>query len=364
MDLLLSQEQEDLRASVRKFFQDQVPMSRVRAVVDGADYDGDLWKRMTGELGLAGLAVPESYGGAGAGHVERSIVLEEMGRALLPSSFFSSAVLAADTLLALDDEDARAGLLPRIASGDLLATVAVAEKTARWDSTVDTKATESGDGWVLDGRKNLVIDGQTAAAIIVYADSGFFLVDGDASGLTRTPLVSLDPTRRIARLDFAATPAKKLASADPAAVLAKIADLAAVALAAEQVGGLARTMEMTVDYAKIRVQFGRLIGSYQAVKHGCVDSYVDWELTSSVLRYAAWVADNQPDELPTAAALVRASVSPAYFQVAARTIQLHGGIGYTWEHDAHLYYKRAKSAEQLFGTVLDQRETLADRLGI
>jgi acyl-CoA dehydrogenase len=362
MELVLTQEQEDLRASVRKFFHDQVPMSAVRAVVDGADYDAELWKRISGELGLTGLAVPESYGGAGAGHVERSIVLEEMGRVLVPSAFYSSAVLAVDALLTLDDEQARTDVLPGLASGEVVGTVAVAEGTARWDSgATNTKATHTGDGWVLNGQKNLVVDGATAGVIIVYADEGFFLVDGQASGLTRTPLAVLDPTRRLARLEFSQVPARKLECADPGAALARMADLAAVALAAEQLGGLARSMEMAVDYAKVRVQFGRLIGSYQAVKHGCVDSYVDWELTSSVLRYAAWVADNDLDELPTAAALVRSSVSPAYFRVAARTIQVHGGIGYTWEHDAHFYYKRAKSSQLLLGDPADQ---LAERLGI
>ncbi|GAA1720968.1 acyl-CoA dehydrogenase family protein [Fodinicola feengrottensis] len=362
MELVLTQEQEDLRATVRKFFQDQVPMSAVRAVVDGADYDAGLWKRMSSELGLTGLVVPESYGGAGAGHVERSVVLEEMGRFLVPSAFFSSAVLAVDALLTLDDEQARADLLPRLASGEITGTVAVAEDSVYWHpGTTNTEAASTDTGWVLNGQKNLVVDGATAGVIIVYADEGFFLVDGQAAGLTRTPLAVLDPTRRLARLEFSQVSARKLECADAAAALRAMADLAAVALAAEQVGGLARSMEMSVDYAKVRVQFGRLIGSYQAVKHGCVDSYVDWELTSSVLRYATWVADNNLDELRTAAALVRSSVSPAYFRVAARTIQLHGGIGYTWEHDAHFYYKRAKSSELLFG---DPAEQLAERLGI
>jgi alkylation response protein AidB-like acyl-CoA dehydrogenase len=370
MQLVLTQEQEDLRASVRKFFQAQSPMSKVREVVDGrSGYDHDLWRRMAQQLGLTGLVVPEGYGGSGVGHVERSVVLEEMGRALVPSPFLSSAVLAVDTLLALDDEPVREELLPGIAAGEVLATVAVTETDTRWQSpNTATTACLSGQGWVLNGQKSLVVDGAGADLIIVYAGTGqgqgFFLVRADAGGLARTPLVTLDPTRRLARLVFSDTPARRLECRDPRSAKSRIADLASVALAAEQVGGLARAMELAVDYAKVRVQFGRLIGSYQAVKHGCVDSYIDCELTTSMLRRAAWAADHSPDELPEAAALVRALVSPAFFRVAARTIQLHGGIGFTWEHDAHLYYKRAKASELIFGDLHDQRALLADRIGI
>ncbi len=368
MELVLTQDQEDLRAVVRKILRTQSPMSKVREVVDGKyDYDPELWRRLAGELGVAGLVIPQTYGGSGAGHVERSVVLEEMGRALAPTPFLSSAVLATDTLLALDDEDARAELLPGIASGDIRATLAIAEAEARWPTIPVTTVArqDAARGWLLNGAKTLVVDGATADPILVYAttDTGpaFFLVSG---GLERIPLTTLDPTRRLARLAFSDTPARKLACLDPVAASARIADLAAVALAAEQTGGLAQAMELAVDYAKIRVQFGRLIGSYQAVKHGLVDSYVDWELTVSVVRHAAWVADHSPDDLPEAAALAAAVTSPAFFRVAARTIQLHGGIGYTWEHDAHLYYKRAKSSELLFGDPHDRRTRLADLLGI
>jgi acyl-CoA dehydrogenase len=369
VELVLTQEQEDLRAVVRRMLQARSPMSGVRAVVDGNDYDPELWRQLV-ELGLAGLVIPETYGGAGAGHVERSVVLEEMGRALAPTPFLSSAVLAADTLLALDDEPARAELLPGIASGDIRATIAIAEADAPWP-TVPAATTAHQDiarGWLLNGAKTLVVDGMTADPILVYAATedgpGFFLVSGDATGLDRAPLATLDPTRRLARLGFSDTPARKLDTGDPVAVSSRIADLAAVALAAEQVGGLARAMELAVDYAKVRVQFGRFIGSYQAVKHGLVESYVDFELATSVVRNAAWVADHSPADLPEAATLAAAVTSPAFFRVAARTIQFHGGIGFTWEHDAHLYYKRAKSSELLFGDPHDRRARLADLLSI
>jgi alkylation response protein AidB-like acyl-CoA dehydrogenase len=365
VELVLTQEQEDLRAVVRRMLQARSPMSGVRAVVDGNDYDPELWRQLA-ELGLAGLVVPEKYGGAGAGHVERSVVLEELGRALAPTPFLSSAVLATDTLLALDDEHARAELLPGIARGDVRATLAVAEADARWPTvpTATTAHQDNAGGWLLNGEKTLVVDGMTADVILVYAAPGFFLVSGDATGLERAPLATLDPTRRLALLSFSDTPVRRLDSSDPVAASCRIADLAAVALAAEQVGGLAKAMELAVDYAKVRVQFGRFIGSYQAVKHGLVESYVDFELATSVVRNAAWAADHSPAELPEAATLAAAVTSPAFFRVAARTIQFHGGIGFTWEHDAHLYYKRAKSSELLFGDPHDRRARLADLLGI
>jgi alkylation response protein AidB-like acyl-CoA dehydrogenase len=302
--------------------------------------------------------------------VERAVVLEEMGRALAPTPFLSSAVLATDTLLALDDEPAREELLPGIVRGDVCVTLAIAEPDACWPTlpAATTARKDAARGWLLNGDKTLVVDGMTADPILVYgaADDapGFFLVSADATGLDRAALVTLDPTRRLARLAFSDTPARKLESNDPIAASSRVADLAAVALAAEQAGGLVQAMELAVDYAKIRVQFGRFIGSYQAVKHALVDSYLDSELTTSVVRYAAWVADHSSADLPEAAALAAAVTSPAFFRVAARTIQLHGGIGFTWEHDAHLYYKRAKSSELLFGDPHDRRARLADLLGI
>jgi acyl-CoA dehydrogenase len=369
MELVLTAEQEDLRTTVRKFLRAESPMTKVRAVVDGErDHDPTLWRRLAGELGLVGLTIPERYDGIGAGQVERSVVLEEMGRALLPAPYLST-VLAADTLLALADEAARAELLPAIAAGELLATVAIAEESGRWAAT-DTRtiATPDPDGWRLTGRKHLVLDGASADVLIVLANSpegpAFFRVAGDAPGLTRTPLVGLDPTRRLARIELNETPATRLAATDPVAVLEKITDLATLALAAESTGVLGQALSMAVEHAKVRVQFGRFIGSYQAVKHLCVDSYVDYELACSVLRNAAWAADHDPAEFRLAAAHAGVSILPAAFRGAARTIQVHGGIGYTWEHDAHLYYKRAKSNELLLGSGVSAQVALADRLGI
>jgi alkylation response protein AidB-like acyl-CoA dehydrogenase len=367
--LVLEPEQQELRSTVRKFLADRSPSAKVReAMASDRGYDARVWNQMAG-LGVLGLVVPDELGGAGAGQVERAVVLEELGRALTPSPFLASAVLATDALLALDDDAARTELLPRLATGELVGTVAVAEGGAGWDRQGGaTTATARRGSWELAGTKTLVLTGDTADLVLVYARTpdgpGWFAVDADASGLTRRALTGLDPTRRLARLTFDATPARALASADPAAALDLVADLAAVALAAEQVGGLQRAMELTVDYAKVRVQFGRLIGSYQAVKHGCADMYSAWEHAVSVLRYAAWVADHHRAELPLAAALAQTYIGPAYFAAATGTVQYHGGVGYTWEHDAHLYYKRAKSSELLFGGPAVHRTRLADRLGV
>jgi len=374
VQLVLDSEQRELRSAVRKFLLDQSPPEKVRAAMIGElGYDRELWRRLAGELGLIGLVVPEEHGGAGAGQVERAVVLEELGRALVPSPFLASAVLAVDALLALDDEAARAELLPALAAGERIGTLAVAEGSGGWDpSGGATTATERAGGWRLDGEKTLVLSGDVADLVLVYAATpagpGWFAVDGSpdspAPGLERTTLKSLDPTRRLARLRFADTSARPLASADPAAALELVADLAAVALAAEQLGGLERAMEVTVEYAKVRVQFGRPIGSYQAVKHGCADMYSAWEHAVSVVRYAAWTAEHDRAELPVAAELAQTYLGPAYFAVATDMVQFHGGIGYTWEHDAHLYYKRAKSSELLLGSPARHRARLADRLGV
>jgi len=368
--LVLSEEQEELQATVRRFLADRSPLSRVRQVMETPDgRDEALWERMAGDLGLQGLTVPDAYGGAGLGQVELSVVMEELGAALTPSPFLASAVLAASALLATDDDEARRDLLPGIAAGTTIGTLAVAEDGAGWDvGGVSTRATLEDGRWILDGVKTLVPDGAQAGLILVAAragdEPGLFAVEGDAPGLHRTGLAGLDPTRRLARLELARVPARRLVCEDAQGTLRQTLDLAAVALAAEQLGGLQRCLDMSVEYARSRYQFGRAIGSFQAIKHLCADMHVAMELARSAVRYAAWVADEAPDELPVAAALARAACSEAFFRVAADTIQVHGGIGFTWEHDAHLYYRRAKSSALLLGSARDERARLADRLGI
>ena len=361
MRLVLGEEQEELQATVRRFLADRSPMARVREVMETPEgFDRALWQRMAGDLGLPGLAVPEAYGGAGLGQVELSVVMEELGRALTPSPFFGSSVLAASMLLAVDDDEARRDLLPGVAAGRTIATLAFAEDGAA--------ATLDGGGWVLEGAKSLVPDGVAADLVLVAAQAGdelgVFAVEGGTPGLHRTALAGLDPTRRLARLELSRAPARRLVAEDAAGALGHVLDLAAVALAAEQLGGLQRCLDMSVEYAKTRYQFGRAVGSFQAVKHQLADMHVAMELARSALRHAAWAADEAPEELPLAAAVARTACSEAYFRVAADTVQVHGGIGFTWEHDAHLYFRRAKSTELLLGGQRQQRALLADRLGI
>ena len=370
MNLVLTEEQEELQATVRRFLSDRSPAARVREVMETPEgWDPALWERMAGDLGLPGLVVPDAYGGAGLGQVELSLAMEELGAALTPSPYLASAVLAASALLAVDDEEARQELLPGVAAGTTIATLAVAENGAGWDPDAVTARAVLEDGrWVLDGVKTLVPHGALADLVLVAAragdELGLFAVEGAAPGLARTNLAGLDPTRRLARLELSRVPARRLVSEDAAGVLRHTLDLAAAALAAEQLGGLQRCLDMSVAYAGARYQFGRAIGSFQAVKHLCANMHVAMELSRSAVRYAAWAADEAPDELPVASGLARAACSEAFSQVAADTIQVHGGIGFTWEHDAHLYYRRAKSSELLFGGPRAERLRLADRLAI
>jgi alkylation response protein AidB-like acyl-CoA dehydrogenase len=333
-------------------------------------YDPAVWSQMGEQLGLQGLAIPEEYGGSGYSYVELIVVLEEMGRALLTAPYFSTVALAANAILQSGDDAAKKELLPGIASGETIATLAMTEDNGRWDAQgITATATKSGDGYTIDGHKMFVLDGHTANLIIVAAKTGenvsLFTVAGDAPGLTRTALATMDQTRKQARLEFSGTPAKLLGTEGEGwTVLSRVLDLAAVALAAEQVGGAQKCLDMSVDYAKVRVQFGRPIGSFQAIKHKCADMLLEVESAKSAAYYAGWAGAELNDELPTVASLAKAYCSDAYFHAAAENIQIHGGIGFTWEHDAHLYFKRAKSSQLLLGDPTYHRELLAQRIGI
>ena len=371
MNFAFSEEQEELRKIVKQFLEAKSPEAEVRRLMETEEgYDDAVWEQMATQMGLQGLIVPEEYGGSGYSYVELIVVLEEMGRRLLCAPYFSTVVLAANTLLHADDETAKKELLPGIASGETKATLAFTEENGRWDeSGVELTAAKAGDGWTLSGSKMFVLDGHTADLILVAArtDAGvsLFHVPADAVGLTRTALSTMDQTRKQAKLDFADTPAT-LFGTDGAgwAVLERVLDLTAVALAAEQVGGAQECLEMAVEYAKVRVQFGRPIGSFQAIKHKCADMLLEVESAKSAAYYAGWCAAELNDELPTVASLAKAYCSEAYFHTSAENIQIHGGIGFTWEHPAHLYFKRAKSSELLFGDPSYHRELLAQRLGI
>ncbi|WP_420638311.1 acyl-CoA dehydrogenase family protein [Candidatus Poriferisocius sp.] len=371
MNFAFSEEQEELRRFVRQFLEDKSPETAVREQMDTEKgYDDAVWNQMAEQLGLQGLIIPEEYGGSGFSYVELIVVLEEMGRALLCAPFFSSVVLAANTLIHSGDEEAKAALLPGIAAGDTVATLAFTEENGRWDeSGITVAAAADGDGWRISGTKMFVIDGHNADVVLVAArtDGGvsLFWCAGDADGLTRTALSTMDQTRKQARLDFDNTPVTLIgAEGGGWAVLERVLDLAAVALAAEQVGGAQMCLDMSVQYAKDRVQFGRPIGSFQAIKHKCADMLLEVESAKSAAYYAGWCASELNDELPSVASLAKAYCSEAYFHASAENIQIHGGIGFTWEHPAHLYFKRAKSSELLFGDPTYHRELLAQRIGI
>ncbi|MGH9062710.1 MAG: acyl-CoA dehydrogenase family protein, partial [Acidimicrobiales bacterium] len=358
MNFAFSEEQEELRRSVRRFLDDKAPVAEVRRLMETTEgYDPAVWAQMGRQLGLQGLGIPEEYGGSGFGYVELVVVLEEMGRSLLCAPYFATVALGANAVLTSGDDSAKKELLPAIASGDAVATLAVTEDSGRWDlGGVGLRATRSGDRWTLDGHKMFVIDGHVADTILVAARTeaglSLFAVTGDADGLTRTPLTTLDQTRKQARLEFAGTPARLVGVDGGArAGLSKTLDLAAVALAAEEVGGAQRCLDMSVEYAKVRIQFGRPIGSFQAIKHKCADMLLAVESATSAAYAVGWAVDaasgvneaaDPADEAADAevgvlASLAKAYCSEAYYRCAAENIQIHGGIGFTWEHPAHLY---------------------------
>ena len=297
MNFAFSEEQEELRKTVRSFLESKSPESEVRRLMDTEDgYDPAVWSQMGEQMGLQGLAIPEEFGGSGYSFVELGVVLEEMGRALLCAPYFSTVVLAANTLLQSGDDAAKKDFLPGIAAGETIATLAYTEPSGKWDeSGITMEATQQDDGWVLNGTKMFVIDGHTADLVIVAACTpagvSLFTVVGDAPGLTRTALSTMDQTRKQARLELADTPARLIGTDGQGwTVLGTVLDLAAVALSAEEVGGAQKVLEMAVEYAKVRVQFGRPIGSFQAIKHKCADMLLEVESGKSAAYYAAWAA--------------------------------------------------------------------------
>ena len=371
MNFLFTDEQLELRAAVRGFLTDKSAEEAVRGLMaTEAGYDPAVWAQLSDQLGLPGMAVPEEYGGAGFGYLELGIVFEEMGRALLCAPYLSSVALATEALLRGPDEAARKDLLPGLASGRTLGTLALLEQPGRWDEAgVRMPARRSSTGWVLDGSKRHVPDGHIADLIMVAARTpaglGLFAVEGDAPGLTRTQTPALDQTRRQAQLEFSGTPARLIGgAADGWPVLRQVLDTAAILLAAEQVGGASRAVEMAAGYAQVRVQFGRPIGSFQAVKHLCADMLTETEAARSAAYYGLWALAAGSQDVPLAASLARVYCSQAYSRIAGRSIQVHGGIGFTWEHPAQLYFKRAKASEAMFGTPAYHRDLLAARLGL
>ncbi len=357
-----------LRESVRAFAGAVSPEPEVRRAMTLPDgYDRKVWARLAGELGLPGIAVPQRHGGAGAGLVEAAIVCEETGRFLLPGPLLST-LLAAAAIVHVADESVAGSLLPGISAGETIATLAVAEAAGSWDAGgVRCTATQvAGGGWRLDGRKRYVPDAHAADVIVTAALTpdgvGLFAVDRDAVGVTVEPLTAFDLTRRLC--DVALDAAAAVPLAHPGArPVDEVLDLVRVLVAAEQVGTAQAALDMAVGYARERVQFGRAIGSFQAIKHMCADVLLDVESARSAAYFAAWAADSGSGDLPVAAPLARAFCADVALAAAALNMQVHGGLCFTWEHPAHLFFRRAKAGALLWGDAQQHRELLVTRLG-
>jgi acyl-CoA dehydrogenase len=369
MDTMTStvEDAELLRDSVRRALEQLSSSADVRrAMATARGFDDKVWRRVAYELGLPGLTLPGQLGGGGFTTVQLAIAFEEAGARLLCAPLFATAGLAVPLLQALGDDEALAHYAPRIARGELTATVALAEGSGRWCTEgVACVAREAGSGWLIGGAKNYVVDGSTAGLILVVgragAELGVFAVDGDAPGLQRTQLVTLDQTRKQACLVFAGAPARRIGSGDATGAIARATAVSRALLAAEQVGGAQHCLDMTVAYAKARIQFGRPIGSFQAVKQRLAECLVLVESARSAAQAAAKAAEDD-DELEHVAAIAAHTCGNAYTWVAEQTVQLHGGIGFTWEHDAHLYFKRARASAQLLGASGELVELLAHQL--
>ena len=369
MNFDFSDEQKQLRDEARKFLAEKCPPKAVRAVLDGkAPYDRELWKGLA-EMGFLGVAIPESYGGTGAGHLELCVIAEEMGRALAPVPFSSTVYLAAEMLLLAGSEAQKQKWLPAIAKGEAIGTFALFEGKGN-PSPQGVKLAASGG--TLNGVKKPVADGAIADFAIVAARTGsggretdisLFLVDLKSEGVEAKALTNVDPTRGQAELNFRNCKAEPLGRAGEGwSIIAQVLDRAAVLIAFEQVGGADRALEMGRDYALDRIAFGRPIGSFQAVKHMLADMYVSATLARSNCYYGAWALSTDASELPEAAAAARISATQAFQHCSKNNIQVHGGMGFTWEFDCHLYYRRANALALSLGSLSYWEDQLIDRL--
>lgn len=361
---MAASEADDLRVAVREFLKGNSPSHRVRELMaTESGYDEVVWRQMAEQLGLHGIAVPEEYGGAGAGIRELAVVFEEMGAALLCSPFFSTVAMAIPAIITSGDQRAMTDYLPSLVDGTSTATLVPDGRLDAWDpATVTLTAQRDGSGFRVSGDAALVLDGHTADLVLVAAttEAGISLlaIAADADGMTREPLATLDRTRKLATISFDGAAARLIGDEGAAATgLARTSDLATVALAAEQVGAAQRCLDMAVDYAKERIQFGRAIGSFQAVKHRCADMLVLVEGARSAAVHATEAGEG--DDLAIAASVAKMACSEAFLHVALDSMRIHGGIGFTWEHDAHLYVRRAKATQLMLGSPDFHAERLA-----
>ncbi len=369
MKFSFSAEQDEFRGNLRRLLAERVPTKEVRRLMESATgWEREGWRQLDTALGLSAIAIPEENGGYGFGFAELCIVLEEFGRALIPAPYLATALAARAILHGGSDAD-RASLLPGIATGATIATLASAEDSGSWEAAATTlTATPSGDGFRLDGHKSFVMDGASADLILLLARApgstgeaglSLFAVDAAAAGLTRTPLPVMDPTRRLARLTFAAVPARLIGTEGAAAAPYRRTMMeAAAALANEMVGGAERLREDALAYAMMRMQFGRTIASFQSMKHKQAEMLLEVELAKSAAYFAAAAIDEGDEDAEAVASLAKAGAADAYVQTAIHAIQIHGGIGFTWDNDTHLWFKRAKSSEVLFGDGQHHREIM------
>ena len=370
MKFSFTEEQDKFRSVLRRFLEDKSPSTEVRRLMATADgWEREQWTKINSALGLTAVAIPEAYGGHGFGLSEQCIVLEEMGRSLLCAPYFGSAVLAASAILYAGTEKQKSELLPGIASGSTVATLAFTEENGSWDNSgLTTIFEKSNNEYSITGTKSFVLDGTTADLIIVLArapntkkDEGLslFAVDGQASGLKKELLESVDETRKLARIHFDRVPARLIGEEGNAAgPMKKTMTRSIICLANEMVGGAERLREDALEYVKMRMQFGRSIASFQVTKHKATDMLADVELAKSAAYFAAAAFDQEDNETEEAASIAKAASSEAYMQTAIHSIQMHGGIGFTWDNDTHLWFKRAKSSEVFLGDPAHHHEKM------
>ncbi len=383
MEFDFSPEQSELKEQVRRYLADHCDRKAVRAVLDGPEpYDKALWKGL-GELGYLGATIPEAYGGLGAGYLEACVVAEELGRALAPVPFSSSIALAAECLMMAGTQAQKQKYLRALATGEAIATLALAEGAGPVSRhSINAAATQKDTGFTLTGTKLAVADGDIAHFAVVAASDlslplrsdrkasgeqvrpiSLFLVDLNGLGVSKKPINTIDPTRSHANLEFRNAPAERLGPAGGgASILDQVYDRAAVLIAFEQLGGADRALEMGRDYALERFAFGRPIGSLQAIKHMLADMYVSATLARSNCYYAAWALSTDSLELPIAAATARVSATQAFQHCSRNNIQVHGGMGFTWEFDCHLYYRRANLLALTLGSLSSWEDRLIERL--
>lgn len=361
MQFGLSESQQILKDTAQKFFAGECPIAEVRRLTEtDTAFDAALWRKMA-EQGFTGIIFPEDVGGMGLGIVELILLMEEAGRALLPGPFFSTIALAGAAIAGCGGADQKKKYLGPICAGEARSTLAFLEEGASWNSG-DLQLAESGGK--LTGQKLFVPDAASANFIVVAARNGVFVADAKAAGIKIAPMAGMDITRKIYSVEFSDTPAEKLASPQG---LAGALDIATAALVAELVGGMQRTLDITVQYAKTRKQFGKPIGQYQAVQHQCADMYLETESSRSAAYYAAWALEHGTPEAALSVSIAKMYASDAGRNVGNHGIQVHGGMGFTWENDVHLYYRRAKASETMLGDATFHRERIAqltiDRAG-